>query len=87
MIKVKKFYAPWCGPCKILEPILAEICKDLNVKLVEIDIEENQIETEYHKIRAVPTVLILDKDDNVLETIIGGSRTKSEWTTIIEKYV
>ncbi len=66
------FWAPWCGPCKAIAPILEELAKDLVGKLaiakVNVD-EAGEIAGKYG-IRAIPT-MILFKDGVVVDTFVG----------------
>ena len=66
MVEVKKFYAEWCGPCKVLTPLMENVkTKFNNVNFEDIDIEV-QYETaqEYH-VRSVPTVIIEKNGEEV----------------------
>lgn len=66
------FWAPWCGPCKSIAPILEELATELDGKLsiakVNID-DHGEIASEYG-IRAIPTMLLF-KGGNVVEQLVG----------------
>lgn len=83
------FFAPWCGPCRALTPTLEELAKDPNiinkVKIVKINIDNNEnIAKEYH-IRSIPT-LALFKDNQQVATISGG-RTKAELIKLLTQHL
>ena len=66
------FWAPWCGPCKTIGPIVEELAgqfKD-NVKIMKLNVDENQKTSLNYGVRSIPT-LILFKDGKVLDTLIG----------------
>jgi len=54
------FYADWCGPCKVLAPILEEVKNELNdnVKIIKIDVDKNQNLASKYQVRGVPTMMI-----------------------------
>jgi thioredoxin 1 len=59
MVTVKKFSAVWCGPCRVLTPVMNEIKGQFsNVKFEEYDIDEYSDVTEQYGVRSVPTVII-----------------------------
>jgi thioredoxin 1 len=59
MVTVKKFSAVWCGPCRVLAPMINEVKGQfLNVKFEEYDIDEYSDVTEQYGVRSVPTVII-----------------------------
>ena len=54
------FYATWCGPCKMMAPILKEVSTEIgkDVRVLKIDIEKNRAVSQQYAIRSVPTLLI-----------------------------
>lgn len=54
------FYADWCGPCKMLAPILKEVKKELGdeVRIVKIDVDKNEKLARRYQVKGVPTMLL-----------------------------
>lgn len=71
-IKVIKFGAEWCGPCKTLAPIWQSVISKLekDVEFLGVDIDDDPKMAADMKVSAVPTILIL-KNDVVVDTIVG----------------
>lgn len=79
------FWAEWCGPCKMMSPIVDEISNELQgkVKVVKINIDENpNIPTQYG-IRGIPTFIVF-KGGQAVETKVGGM-SKSQFTEWVNK--
>jgi len=66
------FWAPWCGPCQMLGPIIDEIGDELkdSVKITKVNVDENQDLARNYNISSIPAVLIFNKGE-VIATIIG----------------
>ncbi|MEQ1950930.1 thioredoxin family protein [Mesorhizobium sp. CN2-181] len=64
-----KFGASWCSPCQAMDPLLAEI-DQLNV--VKVDIEQEPEKAQAFGVRSVPTLIIVDENENPLAVRAGG---------------
>ncbi len=66
------FWAPWCGPCKAIAPILDELATELagKVAIGKVNIDDHDSVAAQHGIRAIPT-MILFKGGQAVETIVG----------------
>ncbi|NNE76786.1 MAG: thioredoxin [Pricia sp.] len=81
------FYADWCGPCKMLAPILKEVKDELGdtVKIVKIDVDKNQVIANKFIVRGVPTLLLFKNGKQLwrqsgalqMDAIIGVVKTHS----------
>lgn len=77
MKKVIKFSASWCGPCRMMSPIVEKILKEdefsnvVDFKPVDMDEDEENLGGKYG-IRSIPTILVVDDEDKVLDKIVGA---------------
>ncbi len=79
------FWAPWCGPCRMLSPVVEEIATSYTgrLKVGKVNVDDNQQITMKYGIRSIPT-LILFKDGKAVEQVIGAV-PKTEIERIIKK--
>ena len=73
MIKLLDFYADWCGPCKIMDPIFVEIEKDYTGKIEfqKVDVEADEALSSKFGIMSIPTFVIL-KDEKEIDRRTGA---------------
>ena len=81
------YWAEWCGPCKMIAPVLEEIADDYagKLKIAKLNIDENEATAPKFGIRSIPT-LILFKNGNAEATKIGAM-SKSELAAFIEQAI
>ncbi|MDQ6655909.1 MAG: thioredoxin [Verrucomicrobiota bacterium] len=71
------FWAEWCGPCKMIAPVLDEIAREKGdtVKVGKIDIDKNQALSSKYNVRAIPTLLFF-KNGQVVDQVTGMTSKK-----------
>ncbi len=78
------FWAPWCGPCKMIAPLLDEMAVEFagKVSICKLDVDENPQSSQRFNVRGIPTILIF-KDGEVEATKVGGL-SKTQLKAFIE---
>ncbi|RSL32220.1 thioredoxin [Salibacterium salarium] len=81
------FWATWCGPCKMIAPVLEEIDSEMGdqVKIAKLDVDENQETAGKYGVMSIPTLLMF-KDGEVVEQIVGF-QPKEQLVELINKHV
>lgn len=81
------FWAPWCGPCQMMGPIIKELSGELEgkVKVGKLNVDENNMVAGQYKVMSIPTFLIF-KGGEVVDQMIGGV-TKEKLKEMLGKHV
>mgnify|MGYP003573557712 CR=1 len=79
------FWAPWCGPCRMVGPVLEEVASEYadRAKVVKVNVDEEQQIAGAMGVRSIPTIALF-KNGEVQELIIGA-RPKNDFTNILDK--
>ncbi|WP_397445090.1 thioredoxin [Polaribacter sp. R77954] len=80
------FFAEWCGPCKMMSPILKEVKEGLGdqVSIIKIDVDKNQTLAAKYQVRGVPTLILYKSGKQVWRQ--SGMVQKNELVSIIDKF-
>jgi len=80
------FWAPWCGPCKMVAPVLEEIDSEMSdkIQIAKLDVDENQETAGQYGVMSIPTLLLF-KDGNVVDQVVGF-QPKEALVELIDKH-
>ncbi len=81
------FWAPWCGPCRMVSPVVDEISEEYDgqVKVVKVNTDENPNVASQYGIRSIPTLMIF-KDGQRVDMVVGAV-PKTTLATTLAKYL
>lgn len=81
------FWAPWCGPCRMVAPVVEEIAQqyDGQIKVVKLNTDENPQVASQYGIRSIPTLMIFKGGQRV--DMVVGAVPKSTLANTLEKYL
>jgi len=79
------FWAPWCGPCQMLSPVIEEVGQEMKdkVKVVKMNVDENPQTSQQYGITAIPTAILFEKGE-IKERIVGF-RMKQDYIDAVNK--
>jgi len=80
------FWAPWCGPCKMIAPVLEELDSEMGdkVKIVKLDVDENPETAGKFGVMSIPTLLVM-KNGEVVDKVVGF-RPKEALAEVLTKH-
>ncbi|RPH45626.1 MAG: thioredoxin TrxA [Burkholderiales bacterium] len=78
------YWAEWCGPCKMIAPLLDEVAKDYDgkVRIVKVNVDDNQEITAKYGIRGIPTLKLFKNGEEVATKV--GALSKSQLTQFLD---
>lgn len=81
------FWAPWCGPCKMIAPVLDELAPEFagKVKIVKMNVDDNQATPAQCGVRSIPTLLLI-KNGQVVATQVGAL-PKTQLANFINQHI
>ena len=81
------FWAPWCGPCKMIAPVLDELAPEFagKVKIVKMNVDDNQATPAQFGVRSIPTLLLI-KNGQVVATPVGAL-PKTQLANFINQHI
>ena len=81
------FWAPWCGPCKMIAPVLDELAPEFagKVKIVKMNVDDNQTTPARFGVRSIPTLLLI-KNGQVVATQVGAL-SKTQLANFINQHI
>lgn len=80
------FFATWCGPCKMMHPVLEQLKGEMGdaIRIIKIDVDNNEEISSQYNIQSVPTLMIFKNGDVVWRE--SGARSLNELKSIIAKH-
>ena len=82
------FWAPWCGPCQMMGPIIEELANEVDgnkVKVAKLNVDESQVVAGKYQVMSIPTFLLFKKGE-VVDKMIGGV-SKDKLKELLNKWM
>ena len=85
-VSLVDFWAPWCGPCKMISPVLEDLAKDVEGKanIVKLDVDENQATAAKYEVMSIPTLIVF-KDGEAVDKVVGF-QPKEQLEQVLSKH-
>ena|SRR3712207_3827947 len=80
------FFATWCGPCKMMHPILEQLKEDLgdDIKIIKVDVDNNEALAMQYRIQSIPTMMLFRKGENIWRH--SGAMGLNDLKNVINQY-
>ncbi len=81
------YWAPWCGPCKMVAPILDEIAAEYQgrLRIVKVNVDDNPLTAQKYGVRGIPTLTLFKAGD--VEASKVGALSKSQLTAFVDSHI
>ena len=80
-MKILKFYADWCAPCKALSAVISKV--EHGVPMVEINVDTDRETAAFYGIRTIPIMLLIDENENIVNRK-GGTMTEEQFREFLK---
>lgn len=80
------FFATWCGPCKMMHPVLEQLKEELgeSIRIIKLDVDNNESLSVVYRIQSVPTLMLFRKGEVLWRQ--SGARSLSELKAVIQSF-
>lgn len=81
------FWAAWCGPCRMVAPIIEQVAEEFQgkVKVAKINVDEQSELAQQYRIMSIPTLIVF-KDGKIAESVVGA-KSKNDLSNMLNKYI
>ena len=81
------FFAPWCGPCKMMQPVLEQLKDEMgeSIRIIKVDVDKNEKLSENYRIQSVPTLILFRGGEAVWRQ--SGAMRLSDLKGVVSSYL
>ncbi len=86
-VKLVDFWATWCGPCKMIAPVLEDLAQDYDgkVDILKLDVDQNQATAAKYEVMSIPTLIVF-KDGEPVDKVVGF-QPKENLAQVLDKHI